>query len=125
MLVGDINNTIRYTGLTFGGGGNDTEIPLGYMAESYIDFGPVGMFAPIFLLGLLVGFEYRYFATRRYSLVFSYGFLPVVFATVIAYEETAIKILGGNLIVFIVSYLGYRFVVPIVQPWLAGARRRA
>jgi hypothetical protein len=124
-LVGDIQNTMHYTGLTFAGGGQDTEIPLGYMAESYIDFGPVGMFVPIFLFGLLIGFEYRYFATRRYSLVFAYGFLPVVFGTVIAYEETAIKILGGNLIVVIVSLLAYKFAVPVVQPWLTGNRRRA
>jgi hypothetical protein len=123
-LTGDIENTMHYTGLKFSGGGTDTEIPLGYMAESYIDFGPVFMFVPIFLLGLLVGFEYRYFATRRFSLVFSYGLLPVVFGTVIAYEETAIKILGGNLIVFIVSYLACKFAVPFIQPWLTGKRRR-
>jgi isopentenyl phosphate kinase len=83
------------------------------------------MFVPIFLLGLLVGFEYRYFATRRFSLVFAYGLLPVVFGTVIAYEETAIKILGGNLIVFIVSFLACKFAVPLIQPWLTGHRRRA
>jgi hypothetical protein len=124
-LTGDIDNTIRYTGLTFAGGGQETEIPLGYMAESYIDFGPVGMFVPIFLLGLLTGFEYRYFATRRSSLVFAYGLLPVVFGTIISYEETAIKILGGNLIVFMVSFLACNFAVPAIQPWLTGSRRRA
>jgi len=124
-LTADIDNTIRYTGLTFAGGIGDTEIPLGYMAESYIDFGPVGMFLPIFLLGMLIGFEYRCFATRSSYLVFAYGLLPVVFGTVIAYEETAIKLLGGNLIVFIVSYLAYRFLVPIIQLWLTGNRRRA
>jgi hypothetical protein len=123
-LTADIENTMRYTGLSFAGGGGDTEIPLGYMAESYIDFGPVGMFVPIFLLGLLVGFEYRYFATRRSSLVFAYGLLPVVFATVITYEETAAKILGGNLTVFIVSFLACKFAVPIIQPWLRATRRR-
>ncbi|HEX4410984.1 MAG TPA: hypothetical protein VH206_19615 [Xanthobacteraceae bacterium] len=121
-LTADIDNTKRYTGLTFAGGGSDTEIPLGYMAESYIDFGPIGMFVPIGLLGLLIGLEYRYFATRRSYLVFSYGLLPVVFGTVITYEETAIKILGGNLIVCIVSYLALRFVVPAIQPWLIGNR---
>lgn len=123
-LTADKANTIHYTGLSFGGGGVDTEIPLGYMAESYIDFGPEGMFVPILLLGLLLGFEYRYFATRRSYLVFAYGLLPVVFGTVIAYEETAIKILGGNLTVFIVSYLACKFAIPVVQQWLTGNRRR-
>jgi hypothetical protein len=33
--------------------------------------------------------------------------------------------LGGNLIVFIVSYLACKFAVPLIQPWLTGNRRRA
>lgn len=122
-LTADIDNTKKYSGLQFSGGGRDTEIPLGYMAESYIDFGPIGMYVPIILLGLLLGYEYRYFATRRYYLVFAYGLTPVVFQVATSYEETAIKILGGNLTVFIVAYLAWRFVVPIVQPWLVGRRR--
>lgn len=117
-LTGDIENTKRYTGLNFAGAGNSTEIPLGYMAESYIDFGPIGMFVPIFLLGLLFGFEYRYFASRRSHLVFAYGLTPVVFQLTTSYEETAIKILGGNLTVFFVAFLAWKYVVPLLQPWL-------
>jgi hypothetical protein len=117
-LTADKDNTIRYTGLRFAGSGPNTEIPLGYMSESYIDFGPIGMFVPIFLLGLLFGYEYRYFASRRFYLVFAYGLTPVVFQVATSYEETVIKTLGGNLTVFIVAYLAYRFAVPYVQPWL-------
>jgi hypothetical protein len=123
-LTADIENTKHYTGLAFGGGGYETEIPLGYMAESYIDFGPIGMFVPIFLLGLLLGYEYRYFASRRIYFVFAYGLTPVVFQVATSYEETAIKILGGNLTIFIVAYLAWKFAVPVVQPWLANYRRR-
>src|SRR4029077_17601492 len=103
-IAADIENTKLYTGLKFSGSGIATEIPLGYMAESYIDFGPIGMFVPIFLLGLLLGYEYRYFASRRSYLVFAYGLTPVVFQVATSYEETAIKILGGNLTVFIVAF---------------------
>lgn len=124
-LTADIDNTRRYTGLKFTGSGNATEIPLGYMAESYIDFGPIGMFVPIFLLGLLLGYEYRFFAGRRSWLVFAYGLTPVVFLVATSYEETAIKILGGNLTVFIVAYLAWKFVVPVVGPWLTNYGRYA
>lgn len=122
-LRADIFNTIRYTGLQFAGGVGDTEIPLGYMAESYIDFGPILMFVPVFLLGLLLGYEYRFFATRRTGLVFSYGLTAVVFILSTSFEETAAKILGGNLTIFIVSWLAWRFAVPVIQPWLVGYRR--
>jgi hypothetical protein len=114
-LTADIVNTMHYTGLNFIGGGWDTEIPLGYMAESYIDFGPIGMFVPIFLLGLLLGCEYRFFATRRSYLAFAYGLTPVIFGTAISYEETAIKVLGANLTIFIVACLAWKFVIPFVQ----------
>lgn len=124
-LTADIVNTIHYTGIQFSGGGRETEIPLGYMAESYIDFGPVGMFVPIFLLGLLLGFEYRYFATRRFHLVFAYGLTPVVFLVATSYEITAIKILGGNLTVFLVAFLAWKFASPYALPWLRNSRRYA
>ena len=124
-LTADIVNTIHYTGIQFTGGGRETEIPLGYMAESYIDFGPIGMFVPIFLLGLLLGFEYRYFATRRSHLVFAYGLTPVVFLAATSYEITAAKILGGNLTVFLVAFLAWKFAVPFVQRWLKSSTRYA
>jgi len=122
-LTPDRENTVRYTGLSFAGGGEQTEIPLGYMAESYIDFGPIGMFLPIFLLGLLLGYEYRYFITRRRFVVFASGLAPVVFITAASFETTAIKILGGNLTTFIVCYLAFRFVIPILQPWMINSGR--
>jgi hypothetical protein len=124
-LTADIVNTIHYTGIQFTGGGNETEIPLGYMAESYIDFGPVGMFVPILLLGLLLGLEYRFFATRSSNLVFAYALTPVVFMDATSYEITAIKILGGNLTVFLVGFLAWKFVIPFIPSWLRNSRRSA
>lgn len=124
-LAADIFNTIHYTGIQFTGGGHETEIPLGYMAESYIDFGPVVMFVPILLLGLLLGFEYRYFATRRSYLAFAYALTPVVFMDVTSYETTSIKILGGNLTVFLVAFLAWKFVIPFITPLLRSYRRYA
>jgi hypothetical protein len=124
-LTADIVNTIHYTGLSFAGGGRDTEIPLGYMAESYIDFGPIGMFLPIILLGLLLGFEYRYFATRRSNLVFAYGLTPVIFQIATSYEITAVKVLGGNLTVFLIAVLALKFALPYLHPWLRNFRRYA
>ena len=41
-----------------------TSISIGYMAESYIDFGAVGMMVPIFGLGLLLGGFYRWMLRR-------------------------------------------------------------
>ena len=66
-LEADIVNTEKYTGmrLTLEGRIADTEIPMGYMAESMSILGPSWMFVPIFLLGLLYGVEYCYLAKLR------------------------------------------------------------
>ncbi|WP_338243127.1 hypothetical protein [Aurantiacibacter hainanensis] len=46
-----------------------TSISLGYMAEAYIDFGPIFMFLPIAMLGAGIGLFYRWLLRRRGSMV--------------------------------------------------------
>lgn len=118
-LTADVLNTERYTGLNMiEQQGRDTEVPLGYMAESYIDFGEFGMFIPIGLLGLLYGLMYRYFVTRPRYLLFAYGAVVGILKFVGSYETTAVKLLGGGLTGFAAMYLAFRFVVPKVHRWL-------
>ena len=54
-----------YTGSRVAGTEEGTSIGIGYMAESYIDFGPIYMFVPILLLGVFYGLIYRYFIARK------------------------------------------------------------
>ena len=117
-LTADIENTARYTGLNLMQEGGNTEISLGYMAECYIDFGAMGMFIPIGLLGFLYGFEYRYFVSRPRNLLFAYGAAVAVLKSAGLYETTIIKVLGGNLTTFITLYLALRFLVPGVSGFM-------
>jgi len=121
-LTADIENTIRYTGIAFSGGGVDTEIPLGYMAESYIGFGPIFMFVPILLLGLLFGAQYRYLATLRHYKLFAYAAMPVILMPATEYGLTAVKILGGSLTVFPVTYIVLKLFMPSVQSFILSKR---
>jgi len=123
-LEPDIANTERYTGmnLTLQGNIADTEIPMGYMAESYVDFGPILMFAPIFLLGLMYGGQYRYLANLRRFRLFAYGAMPVVLEPAGQFGMTAVKILGGSLTVFAVTYLVLRFLAPTIQRQIMAKR---
>jgi hypothetical protein len=47
--------TAKYTGLLIIGGDESTSVSLGYIAESYIDFGSLGMMPALFLWGLFLG----------------------------------------------------------------------
>lgn len=57
--VNDSDLTNLYTGLGFATASQGVSISMGYMAEAYIDFGPIIMFLPIAGLGLLLGAFYR------------------------------------------------------------------
>lgn len=94
----DSARTNYYTGARVAGAEEGTSIGIGYIGESYIDFGPIGMFLPILLLGLFYGFIYRFFVHRAPVKV-----IGLALATSIlifgAYnlETSNIKLVGGNL----------------------------
>lgn len=62
--VNDSLLTNHYTGLGVGSYQQGTSISMGYMADAYIDFGPILMFVPIALLGLFLGYFYRWLIVR-------------------------------------------------------------
>ncbi len=96
--INDSERTAYYTGVQVAGEEQGTSISIGYMGESYIDFGPAGMFMPIVLLGFFYGLIYRFF-------VYHYRFKVLGFAMATsilvfgAYnlETSNIKLFGGNL----------------------------
>lgn len=122
-LAAEVLTTQHYSGLNLTWETNsNTEIPLGYMAESYIDFGPVGMLVPIFLLGLLFGAQYRYLITRPQYLLFAYGAAPVILMPMAQYGWSAAKILGGNITSFAAFYVAMLLVVPRIHRWLLASQ---
>src|SRR5207244_1025318 len=60
--IDDSKRTNYYAGVRVGTSDKGTSIGIGYIGESYIDFGVIGMFAPILALGAFYGFIYRFFA---------------------------------------------------------------
>jgi hypothetical protein len=106
--IDDSTRTAKYTGMDVAGREEGASIGIGYMAESYIDFGPYFMFIPIFLLGVFYGWTYRFFAFRR-----SYTLLGVAVAIVIlvfgagSIETSNVKLVGGNATCLLVMGLLY------------------
>ncbi len=109
-LPSDSEQTMYYTGLLLASGYEGTSISLGYMAESYIDFGSLGMFVPIFLWGYLVGAAICQLIIRfgRSDLV--WGAAVVIILNTLILEVAAVKMVGGTLMSIIVMFLLFRFV---------------
>ena len=105
----DSERTRTYTGLNVAGAEAGTSIGIGYVGESYIDFGPVGMFSPIFLLGLLYGAINRFFITRtRYKLLGSAFAVSILIFSAYEIETSNIKLVGGVIAAALVSLVIYK-----------------
>lgn len=125
-LPSDSELTMQYTGLRLAGVEAGTSISIGYMGESYIDFGPLGMFVPIFILGLLWGLMYRYFVVRARAQIIGYSIAVAVLLSAYMFEIAGLKLLGGMTMGFIVFALLMRFLEPVIWRWLTlGAGERA
>ena len=114
-IVSDSEITNRYTGLGVAGEGQGTSISIGYMAESYVDFGRFWMFLPIFLTGIWRGAMFRFFASSRDMQLLGYAFAAALFTQTYQLEAATGKLLGGVTMRFIVLALLFRFVGPYLM----------
>lgn len=99
----DSEVTERYTGQKVAGADEGTSIGIGYVGESYIDFGRIGMFAPILLLGFFYGSIYRFFMTTAPATNLGAALATAVLIFGAYTIETAsAKLIGGNLMALVV-----------------------
>ncbi|MEM6287578.1 MAG: hypothetical protein AAF845_10520 [Bacteroidota bacterium] len=102
VLVSDSEHTMQYTGFYLASDTQGTSISLGYVADSYIDFGPIWMFGPILILGFLWGLMYRYFMSRSGSALLGFAFSLAVLLVAYQYEIAAVKLVAGIVVKFLV-----------------------
>ena len=96
----------KYTGIQYSGVRRGVSVSLGYFADGYIDFGYIGMFIPLFILGIIYGSSYFYFiknSSKNY--VFNYAVAGALFMEFFAFESDNIFVVGrlySNLLVFFI-----------------------
>jgi hypothetical protein len=117
-VIDDTARTNLYTG-GLASSSEATSISLGYIAEAYIDFGSVGMFAALFGIGLLYGAIYRVLARwRRSQGLLGIAVASVVMVSVGAMENSFTKVFGGVIVSLVVATMMIVFIVPRWAPWL-------
>jgi hypothetical protein len=118
-VLDDSERTQLYTGVQVAGSEQGTSIGIGYVGESYIDYGPVWMFAPIFLLGLLYGLINRFFITRtRYKLLGSALAVAILIFSAYEIEISNIKLVGGVVSAALVMGSVYLIAARSLTGWL-------
>ncbi|MEI8045278.1 MAG: hypothetical protein WCL11_27950, partial [Verrucomicrobiota bacterium] len=110
-IVDDSERARKYTGREFAGREEGTSIGIGYMAESYVDFGPWLMFVPVLLLGVFYGLIYRLFSNRGPSRLLGLANACAILAFgAYTIETSNIKLIGMNTSSFLVlGFIYWRF----------------
>jgi hypothetical protein len=109
----------KFTGKNFAGTRQGAAFSLGYFADAYVDFGPVGMFIPIALIALIVGFVYRtLYLQKQLNLFFRFAIINVVLKIFMSFENDGLFLFGRLITGFLTFYLLARFVFPKLQRWV-------
>jgi hypothetical protein len=110
-VIEDSRRTNEFTGIRVAGAAQGTSISIGYVGESYIDFGIPLLFVPIFMLGYLWGWLYRLLCrqTKNNLLGMAAG-TTLILGLAILFESSNLKIFGGA----ISSTLVYSFLLKIM-----------
>jgi hypothetical protein len=94
----------QYTGIRYSGIKKGVSYSLGYFADGYIDFGYVGMFVPLLILGFIYGKSYYYFVKKSSNnYVFNFAVVGSIYMELFAFESDSIFLVGRlyvNLLVF-------------------------
>ncbi|MFK7955088.1 MAG: hypothetical protein AB8B96_03260 [Lysobacterales bacterium] len=123
-LQSDSEQTMYYTGLLLASSFEGASISLGYMAESYIDFGVPGMFVPIFLWGLLVGLSLNQLVTRYGQSDLVWGAGVVIILSTLILEVSAVKMVGGTLMSILVMFALLKFIGADLAGWIYPKKRK-
>ena len=119
--IEDSERTNMFTGLQVAGADRGASISIGYIGESYIDFGAIGMMFPVFAIGLLLGAVYRWLVITGSMRGLLGSGLAIPGLLGFAYMESSItKVLGGLVAMLLVLWLFGRIVAPRLPQWVLG-----
>lgn len=121
QIIDDSARTNHYTGLGVYGADQGTSISIGYIGESYIDFGKTGMMFVILAFGILMGWIYRRLTTSpmlRPQLAM--GLATAILYQAAFLDSSITKTLGGIAVALLVNAIVAKFLVNRF-PQLGGA----
>lgn len=113
--IDDSKQTTNLTGIQLAGAKQGTSISVGYMAESYADFGTYYMFAAIFVLGFVIGLVYKLISNTAINSLWSVAMVFPMFYIININGMNAIKVTGKIFMFLIIFYLLDKFVLIFID----------
>jgi hypothetical protein len=125
LALDDSERTRLYTGVNVAGAESGTSIGIGYVGESYVDFGEGLMFTPIFVMGIIYGLIDRLFISRaRHKILGSAFAVAILLFNAYAIETSNIKLLGGVIVSVLAGILIYKLFANTLMTYIQAARPR-
>jgi len=111
--------TTYYTGMAMAGMAEGTQISMGYIAESYIDFSEVGMMGAILLFGYFMGRIYKWCVHHPNAHgIFGFGLASVTLMQASSIGFSSAKLFGGIVVTVLIDALLLSFIIPRCMSWL-------
>jgi hypothetical protein len=109
-ILDDSKRTNEFSGISVAGADKGTSISIGYVGESYIDFGVPFMFAPIFALGCFWGWLYRFITNLgSIPLLGLAAATTILLNSAVFFESSNVKIFPSAVILLLVYSMALRF----------------
>ena len=108
--IDDSKMVNKYATRKVAGAKQGASFSLGFMAESYIDFGPYGMFIPVFFVGWLLGFIYKMIIQQSINYLWGFTMVSSLWININCNGTPGTKILGWILMYYI-AFLFFRYVL--------------
>jgi hypothetical protein len=116
--VDDSEHTRIYAGALVANQKMGASHSLGYMVDSYIDYGPLFMFIPIFLFGLFGGWVYHNLLFKSYNFFWGLVLSVPLYSFLSLFERNSLKIFSQLVMYFLVMWLFRKFMIRRIEPYL-------
>jgi hypothetical protein len=105
--------TTKFTGIGYARASQGVSVSLGYFADGYVDFGYLGMFFPLLLLGLVYGSTYYYFVRKSSNnYLFNFAVVSAMYMEFIAFEMDSTFLIGRLFATLLTFYMLKKFFFP-------------
>jgi hypothetical protein len=122
-MVDDSDHTNKYTGLHLMGDAQASH-SIGYMTDFYIDYGPVLMHLGIFVLGMIMGFFYKYLLTKTKNEVWAIIYTVPFYFFTSAFSVNLLKVVSNLMVYMLFILLFGRLITKYVEPYLMTKKTR-
>jgi hypothetical protein len=115
-VLDDSKHTREFTGIGVSDADSATSFSLGYIADAYIDFGPIYMHVILFFFGALFGVFYKFLYTKAPNEIWSWILTVPFFLLININGADTKKALGWVLIYFLVVAIVRKQLIKRLDP---------